>query len=314
MKAFALTSPDAPASLVDVPEPSVEKGGVRVRVRAASINGFDVFQANGYMIAMMEHILPTIIGRDFAGVVDQVGEGRDDVSIGDEVLGFVPSTPPLHVGTYAEWVAGADIVVAAKPPGLSFEVAAAIPLAGVTALDAIAAVDPKPGETVLVVGATGGVGSFAVQLAVQRGATVVATAKDEDEEAFVRSLGASETIDYTDAGVADVVRSRFPNGIDALIDMVDRDEAFDRMTLLCQPGGRIATTVGAADVDALAARQISATNVMGAPTSEKLSALAEQVAAGRLRVEIERTFPLSDASAAIASFASGKRGKLVLVV
>jgi NADPH:quinone reductase-like Zn-dependent oxidoreductase len=263
---------------------------------------------------MMEHALPTVIGRDFSVVIDAVGDGRGDVAEGDDVLGFVPSTPPLRDGTYAEWVAGPDLVYAPKPATVSFEVAAAIPLAGVAALDAVEAVGPKAGETLLVAGATGGVGSFAVQLAAQRGARVIATARGEDEEAFVRSLGANETVDYTDGSVADALRSRFPQGIDALIDVVDRDEAFERMTQVCGPGGRVATTLGAADVDTLAAREIRATNIMATPTPGKLSALAEQVAAGTLRVEIQRTFPLGDAAAAIAEFASGTRGKLVIVV
>ena len=150
MKAFALTSPDQPAALVELPDPGVPAGSVRVRVRAASVNGFDVYQANGYLIAMMEHHLPTVIGRDFAGVVDAVGAGRHDVTVGDEVFGFVPSMPPLHVGTYAGLVAGGpELVISPKPAGLTFEVAGAIPLAGVTALDAVDAVEVGPGDTVL---------------------------------------------------------------------------------------------------------------------------------------------------------------------
>jgi NADPH:quinone reductase-like Zn-dependent oxidoreductase len=130
MKAFALTSNDQPATLLDLPDPGVPAGSVRVRVRAAGVNGFDVYQANGYLMAMMPHDLPTVIGRDFAGVVDAVGAGRADVAVGDEVIGFVPATPPLHVGSDAELVAGgAELVLSPKPAGLTFESAAAIPLA-----------------------------------------------------------------------------------------------------------------------------------------------------------------------------------------
>lgn len=315
MRAFALTSPDQPASLVDLPDPDAPDGGVRARVRAASVNGFDVFQANGYLLSMMEHVFPTVIGRDFAGVIDAVGEGRTDFVVGDAVFGFLPSTPPLHDGTYAEFVSGGSgIVLAPKPAALSFEVAAAIPLAGVTALDSVDAIQIGPGDTVVVAGATGGVGAIAVQLAAQRGATVIATARAGDGEAFVRALGAGETVDYAAGDVADAIRARFPDGVTALIDMVNREDAFARMAELVRHGGRIATTLGAADADALAARNVRATNVMGAPTPEKLVTLAEQVAAGALRIEIQQTFPLNEASAAHAAFMAGTRGKLVLRV
>jgi len=247
--------PDQPASLVELPDPELPPDGVGVRVRAASVNGFDVFQVDGYLLAMMEHVFPTVIGRDFAGVVETVGAGRSDVAAGDEVLGFIPSAPPLHDGTYAERIATAGVVLARKPAGLSYEVAAAIPLAAVTALDAVDAVGIGPGDVVVIAGATGGVGSVAVQLAAQRGATVIASATAGDDEGFVRVLGASETVDYTAGDVADAIRSRFPDGIADLIDVVNRDEAFAAMVALVRDGGRVATTLGAADVDGLAARK-----------------------------------------------------------
>jgi hypothetical protein len=216
MKAFALTSADKPATLVDLPDPGVPAGGVRIRVRATSVNGIDVYVANGYLVPMMEHRFPTVVGRDFAGVVDAVGEGRIDLAAGDEVFGFVPTTPPLETGTFAELVAGGpELVVARRPAGVSAEAAASIPLAGATALGSIDAAAIGAGDTVLVVGATGGVGSFVVQLAALRGATVIATAKAGDEDAFVRGLGAAETVDYTSGDVAQAIAGRFPDGIDA---------------------------------------------------------------------------------------------------
>jgi NADPH:quinone reductase-like Zn-dependent oxidoreductase len=314
VKAYALTHADQPASLVDLPDPEVGPRGVRIRVRAASVNGFDVFQANGYLVGMMEHRLPTVVGRDLAGVVESVDPERSDVAVGDEVIGFVPSTPPLHDGTWAELVASAGLVLTAKPAGLSFEVAAAIPLAGVTALDSVDAVAPVAGDTVLVAGATGGVGSVALQLAAQRGATVIATARAGEEAAFVRSLGASDTVDHAAGDLADAVRARYPDGLTALIDGVSRDDAFTRLAGLVRGGGRIATTLGAADVGALADRGVRATNIMGAPTPEKLASLATLVGTGTLRIAIQGTFPLAEASAALRVFQAGTRGKLVLVV
>jgi NADPH:quinone reductase-like Zn-dependent oxidoreductase len=250
-----------------------------------------------------------------AGTVLAVGTERTDVAIGDEVLGFVTSAPPLHNGTWAQLVAGgADLILARKPAGLAWDAAAAIPLAASTALDAVDAVDPQPGDAVLIMGSTGGVGAFAVQFAAQRGAHVIASAKPGDEDALVRSLGAAETIDYTKSGLGDTVRSLAPDGLTGLIDGVSRGEAFMALAALVKDGGRAATTLGAADVAALAERGVRATNVMGTPTPDKLAALAEKAASGALQVPIQETYALADAQSAIASFSAGTRGKIVLTI
>jgi NADPH:quinone reductase-like Zn-dependent oxidoreductase len=314
MKAFALLDAESAAAIVDLPDPAVEPGFVRIRVVAASVNGFDAFEANRYLVAVMEHRFPTVIGRDFAGVVDAVGNGRTDVSVGDEVFGFVTSQPPLDVGTYAESVSeGPRLVIAHKPAGVSFVEAAAMPLAGATALDSIGAIEPGAGDTVLIAGATGGVGTFAVQLAVRHGARVIATARPGEEEDLVRSLGASETVDYGAGDVAEAVGRLFPDGVDALIDLVNREASFDQIAVAVRDGGRIATTLGAADVDGLAARGIRATNIMGTPTREKLESLATDVEAGMLRVAVQGTYSLADATDALAAFSAGTRGKIVLL-
>jgi NADPH2:quinone reductase len=315
MKAFALTAAGEPAALTDLPDPEVAADGVLIRVRAASVNGFDTFQSSGGLMGMMPHELPTVIGRDMAGVVVAVGRDRTDVAVGDEVLGFVTITPPLHTGTWAELVGGgADLVLARKPAELAWDAAAAIPLAASTALDAVTAVDPGPGDSVLIMGSTGGVGAFAVQFAAQRGARVIASAKPGEDDAFVRSLGASETIDYTQTGLGDSVRALTPDGLIGLIDVVSHGEAFMAVAALVHDGGRAATTLGAADIDALAKRGVRATNVNGSPTPEKLAAFAEQAVAGTLQVPVQQTFALADAPAAIASFSAGTRGKIVLTI
>jgi NADPH:quinone reductase-like Zn-dependent oxidoreductase len=313
MDAFALTAAGEPAALTDLPDSQVSADGALVRIHAASVNGFDVHQASGGLTAMMPHDLPTVIGRDFAGVVVSAGTGRTDVAAGDEVLGFVTIAPPLQRGTWAELLAGGnDLVLARKPAGLAWEAAAALPLAASTALDAVDAVDPRPGDAILIMGATGGVGAFAVQLAAQRGARVIASARPGEDDAFVRSLGASETIDYTQAGLGDTVRRLTPDGLAGLIDAVSQAEAFMALAALVRDGGRASTTLGAADAAALARRGVQATNVMGTPTPEKLALLAEQAAAGTLQVPIQETFALADAPAALASFSAGTRGKIVL--
>ncbi len=315
MKAFALTAADQPAALTELPDPELPPEGALVQVRTASVNGFDVYQFSGGLMAMMPHELPTVIGRDMAGVVLAVGSERNDVAVGDEVMGFVSSAPPLRRGTWAQLVAGgADLVLARKPAGLDWVTAAAIPLAASTALDAVDAVDPKPGETILIMGATGGVGVFAIQLAAQRGARVIASARPGEDDDLVRSLGAAETVDWTQSGLGDTVRRLAPDGLAGLIDGVSRAEAFMPLAALVQTGGRAATTLGAADVETLAERGISSTNVMGSPTHEKLASLAEQAASGTLQVPVQDTFKFEDAPAAVAAFSAGTRGKLVLEI
>jgi NADPH:quinone reductase-like Zn-dependent oxidoreductase len=311
MKTFALVTENQPAVLTELPQPT---GSMRIRVRAASVNGFDVYQASGGLMGMMPHQLPTIIGRDFAGTVESVGPAPGDYAVGEEVLGFIPAAPPLHDGTWAEIISGEGAILARVPAGLSLEVAAAIPLAGAAALDAVEAVEVSSGDVVVVAGATGGVGSIAVQLASQRGARVIATAKPGEQEQFVRALGASEAVDYSSGDPSEAIRALTPEGVTALIDTVNRDAAFASMVDLLSKGGRVATTLGVVDVDALAARGVRGTNVMGAPTAEKLATLAEQVAAGTLRVSIQQTFPLEQAGDAIRAFAAGTLGKLVLTV
>ncbi|MGH2384701.1 MAG: NADP-dependent oxidoreductase [Candidatus Limnocylindria bacterium] len=313
MKAFALTAPDQPAAFADLPDPELAADAVRILVRAASVNGFDVYQASGGLLGMMEHAMPTVIGRDFAGVVEAAGSARSDVGAGDKVLGFIPSAPPLHDGSYADRITTSNVVLARKPARLSFESAAAIPLAGATALDAVDAIDPQAEDVVLVVGATGGVGSFAVQFAAQRGATVIATARPGEEDAFVRALGASDTVDWSSGDLAGIVQARRPDGVSALIDTVNRGDAFGEVAALVRDGGRVATTLGTADVEALAARNVRATNIFGTPTADKLATLAEAAAAGSLRVAVQHTFPLEEADQALQVFADGTIGKLVLV-
>ncbi len=315
MKAYALITADGPTEFVDLPDPAVPDGGLLIRVQAASVNGIDVFQSKGFLVPVMPHEFPSIVGRDFSGVIEAVGNGRTDFAIADEVLGFIPVWPTVHLGTFAERIAvGPTIALARKPAALSFETAAAIPLAGATALDVVDAAGIRAGSVVLVVGATGGVGSIAVQLAAQLGATVLATAKAGEEAAFVRSLGAAETIDYSVDDVTAVVQARYPDGIDALIDLVNRNEALATLSAIVHDDGRISTTMNAVDLDALAARGIRGTNVAGKPNPDNLADLAGRIVAGTVRIEIQQTFRFEEAPAALAAFMAGTRGKVVLRV
>ena len=161
-------------------------------MRASSVNGFDVFVARGMARGMMEHRYPVVIGKDIAGEIDALGQGADGFVVGDEVTGIVPTECILWRGAYAEFVAvPLDGFVVHKPGNLDFERGACIGLAAITALHCVQTIEAAEGDVVLIVGATGGVGTYAVELASARGARVVASALHQDE-AWIRGLGASD--------------------------------------------------------------------------------------------------------------------------
>jgi NADPH:quinone reductase-like Zn-dependent oxidoreductase len=313
MKAYAIESPEKPAELVTLPQPEVGPNDVLVAIRAASVNGFGVYQANGALLGMMEHRLPTVVGRDLAGVVEAVGSNVTDFVVGDEVFGFVPSTPPLEHGSFAERISASDLVLVRKPADLDFHEAAALPLAGSAAIDLLDAVDVTDGDTLLIVGATGGVGSLAVQLATERGAIVIATARP-DEDALVRELGAVQTIDYTAGSIADAVRTEYPGGVSALIDVVSQADALTEVGSVVRPGGRVATLLGTADVEAFAARGVIATNVNAVPTTAKLQLLADLAGSRELRILIQGVYSIDQVAEAFEAFQRGTRGKLIVEV
>jgi NADPH2:quinone reductase len=217
-------------------------------------------------------------------------------------------------GAYAEYVSAPANIVARKPESVGFAEAAALPTPGLTAMDLVDAVDPAEGETVLIVGATGGVGSYAVQLAARRGAHVIATARRANE-AFVRELGAAQTIDHTREDLVGSVLLTHPDGIEAIMDVVSDPEALGRIGGLVKRGGRIASSVYAADTENLAGRGIKATNVGMKSDARRLARLSRLVDAGEISVSLESTFPLERAHEALEVSRTGHvRGKLVLLV
>jgi NADPH:quinone reductase-like Zn-dependent oxidoreductase len=316
MRAWNVPEAGAKPRLSDLPVPEVTEGTVLVKVTAAGLNALDNGLASGMMAQMIPHEYPLVLGRDVAGTVEATAPGVSHVGPGDEVIGHVLLAPPVRLGTLGEYALLPAAAVAAKPTGLSSETAAAIPLAGAAALAAVDAVDPKPGQVVLVVGASGGVGSYAVQLLAARGATVVATGTQDDTERL-KDLGATTVVDYTTADVTGQVRARYPEGVDALIDLVAyaADGPQGLPLDVVRPGGTVASTLGAADAHALEARQLTGANVMAAPTREVIETLAGQVADGTLKADVEQVLPLEQADAGLAALAGGQaRGKIIITV
>lgn len=314
MQAIAVDEFGGQARLKDAPVPEPADSEVLIRVRAAGVNPIDWKVADGMLKDQLEHAFPLILGFDAAGTVERVGDGVEDFGSGDGVFGMLFKVP-LGGGTYAEYVTAPAAAVAKKPSSASFDEAAALPMPGLTAMNLLEAADPEEGETVLVVGATGGVGSYAAQMAARRGARVVATARPQNE-AYARSLGASETVDHTKGDLAGAVRAAHPEGADVVIDTVSDAEALGRLASgLLGEGGRLATTQNAADVEGLAARGVRAVNVAAALDAEKLRELARLVDAGELAVALEKAVPLRQALAAIEESRAGHaRGRTVLAL
>lgn len=308
MKAIAINDFATDATVHQLPEPTPGPGEVLVRVEASSVNGIDVHVASGMLKGMIEYKLPIVLGRDYAGTVEAVGSGVTGLEVGDSVFGVFMRMTFGAFGAFSELVAAPAMFAAKIPDGLAVESAGALGLAGATALAAIDAIDPKPGEVVLISGATGGIGSFAVQLAKVRGATVIATARTEDAD-YVTGLGADATVDY-DAGLNAAVRAQHPDGIDAIVHAAG-DGA--QLATLLKPGGRIASTIG------LTAKQVGdtgakVTTIMVMPTTDILDRLAAMVIRGDLTVPIYRTYELEGAGRALKDFTAGKRGKVAITV
>lgn len=314
MKAFGLADESSPAAYLEIPTPEVGPGEVRIAVRASSVNGFDVFVASGMGRTMMEHRYPVVVGKDYAGEIDSVGEGVTDFAVGDEVAGIVPTEPHLWRGAYGEFVVvPVDGFIAFKPGSFDFERAACVGLAALTAFHCVETVAASDGAAVLVVGATGGVGSYAVQLAAGRGAAVVASALPEDDR-WIRGLGASEVVDYS-GDVVTAVRGRYPEGVDSLIVAVHVGDGFDQLTDLVKDGGRIVSTVGGADVEALARRGVVATNVVGHSDPEAFSRVMRMAADATISVPITRTFTFDELPKALRLIGEERsRGKFAVTI
>src|SRR5918995_6707423 len=313
MRTIAEETFGGPIALIDLPTPEIGTGEVLIRVRAAGVNPFDWKVADGALEDQMKHRFPLILGFDAAGVIERVGADVTRLAEGDEVYGYL-FKPVIGEGAYAEYVSAPATIVARKPVTVGFAEAAALPTPGLTAMDLVDAVDTREGKTILIVGATGGVGSYATQLAARRGAHIIATAH-QTNAALVRRLGAAETIDHTTEDLVATVRMSHPGGIDAVIDVASEREALGRISTLVNEGGRLASSVYAADVEGLAGRGIGATNVSMHPDARRLGELSRMVDTGELSVGLDRTFPLEKAPQALAERRLGHiRGKIVLLV
>jgi NADPH2:quinone reductase len=312
VRAFAIDELGQPGSVQEIPIGEPGEGQVRVRVAATGLNPFDSTVVKGSLKGSMEHRFPLVPGMDAAGTVDSVGAGDVGWAVGDEVFGSVGKAY-LGEGTLAEFVTMSAGTVARVPASIDARAAAATPVAGVTALTMVDSVSVPDGGVLVAVGATGGVGSYLIQLAASRGARVVAVCSAANAD-YARSLGAVDTVDYAAGDVAEALRARYPDGIDAIADMHGGKDELARLVDLLRPGGAVTSAVGAADVDALAERGIGATNVFGRVTTASLEQLTAMMERGEMVTPELHSFPLSDAAQALALVGSGHvRGKIVVI-
>jgi len=295
----------------EVPRPRPGAGEILVKVYASGVNPADWKLREGYMREMIPLKLPIVLGLDFSGVVESMGPGVDSFHRGDAVFGRAEIT---HDGSYAEYVTVPMGNVVRKPDHIDHVHAAGIPTAALTAWEALIeapapaqAAGVSPGQTVLIHGSAGGVGSFAVQFAKHRGARVIATASAR-HAAFVRGLGADVAVDYTKQRFEDVAHD-----VDVVLDTIG-GETQERSWATLRQGGVLASTVGVNEEAARrhGARAIAVDGRMSAPILQRIAALIES---GQVRVPVSQVLPLEETRRAHEESQSGHvEGKLVLSV
>jgi NADPH:quinone reductase-like Zn-dependent oxidoreductase len=328
MKAIRLHEFGGPEVLryEEVPVPEPKPGEVLVRVLAAGINPPDWYVREGMPGVPPKLVpplnLPLIPGTDVSGVVEAVAAGADGLSVGDEVYGLL-RFPSLGANAYAEYVAAPASDFARKPASIDHVQAAAVPMAGLTAWQFLIELGhdhPSPfqearhrpvalgaGTTVLVNGAAGGVGHFALQLAKLKGAHVVAVASGPHEK-FLRELGADEFIDYTTSRAEEAAR-----GIDLVLDTVGGPGSSRFLRTLKRGGALFPVYFGEYDPEEIARRGVTVSATQVRSNGAQLAELGRLLDAGRLRVGIDSTFPLPDARKAHERAAAGHiQGKIVL--
>ena len=319
MRAFAVLRRGETPAIHDLPIPGAD-GAYLIRLRAAGVNPVDYKLVEGLTGSSP---YPFVLGLDFAGVLERVPAGEGDLHPGDRVFGIART----H-GSYAEYTAvapGAIIEPVARiPDGVGDEQAAALPIPALTALGSLTLLGVTTGQRLVVMGATGAVGGYATQIARSRGAHVIATVRGEVEEA--RRLGATDVYDSGTVDVLEALRTSHPDGVDAVLDIVDGPEPIRRVAGILRPGGRLVSTLYAADVAWFAEQHITAYNISSSATSDApkahsnpsmspagLTEVGHMVADGTITTRIQRSVGLDGAGEIIEKVRTGGlRGKAVI--
>ncbi len=299
--------------LMDLPVPEIQRGEILVRVKAAGVNPVDWKIREGYIKDLFPYEFPIILGWDAAGVVEKIGQKVTRFKEGDEIFAYCRK-PIVQGGGYAEYIVLEEEHCALKPQNTSFEQAASIPLAALTAYQSLFdAAKLQSGETILIQAAAGGVGGFGVQLAKDRGAIVWGTASGYNHE-YVQDLGAHRVIDYPQVDFREAVRLEYPDGVDVVFDCVG-GEVLEKSAEVVKKGGRLVSIVD--DPAGLSRADIQSAFVFVAPNSSQLAELAQMVEQGRLNTHLSEVLPLGLEEAKKVhelSESMHTRGKMVLVI
>lgn len=294
--------------LVDIQAPAPQKEHVLVEVHAAGLNPFDAKVLSGAYQKMMPLTFPVTFGGDFAGVVKHSGEGVTDYKVGDEIYGTAIVFSGGS-GGYAEFATAVLGKIAHKPKNTTFEEAAALPVAGISAMQAIAEhIRLQPGQKILIHGGAGGIGHMAIQLAKKVGAYVATTVSGDDKD-FVKELGADLTVDYKTEKFEEKV-----HGYDAVFTTVG-GEIIHKSYHCLKKGGILVSMVGVEDAEHAKEHGITAMAQNTKTDHEHLKHLAEIVENGGLKVHIDRTFSLEEVQTAFTHLNTAHpRGKVVLTL
>jgi NADPH:quinone reductase-like Zn-dependent oxidoreductase len=290
----------------NVPQPEPKEDQILVRVVAAGVNPVDGMIRSGMFAKHGEGAFPMILGGDIAGIIEKVGSKVTKFKAGDSVFAYVSLE---NNGGYAEYALVTERETAPKPKSITYVEAAAVPIVALTAWQAL--VDTaklSAGQTVLIHGGSGGVGTFAIQIAKARGARVIATASTANQD-FLKQLGADVAIDYTKQKFDDIAKD-----VDVVLDSIGKD-TLARSYGVVKKGGIIVSLVARPDQSQLEKHGIRGAAVSVDPNSEELAEIGKLIDQGKIKVIVSQTFPLSEAIKAQEQVATGHtRGKIVLKI
>lgn len=293
----------------DLEIPEVGEGEVLVRIKAAGVNPVDAAVPQGYLEERLPHGFPLIPGWDLSGVVEERGFSARRFEEGDEVYAYA-RRPKVQWGTFAEYIVIPESYLSTKPESISHEKAGAIPLTGLTAYQSLFdAGDLQQGQTVLILGASGGVGTFAIQLAKAKGAKVIGIASEKNHE-YMKELGADETITYEDTDISEAVLHAAPNGVDLIFDCTRGDTLERSLKTLKSDGKLVSITKSNPDIDS----NIAFEYVFVEPNSKQLDHLRELVDEGKIKVPISKKYSLEESIEALEQIQSlHSQGKTVII-
>jgi len=298
VKAVRLLEYGGQLKFTDVPTPTIARDEILVKVKSTAVNHLDLVKASGAARQVLPIDLPWIPGHEFSGIVEQIGS---------DVAGYAPGDAVFAAngigGGYAEYVAAKPAVLARKPPNLSFEEAASVPVASQTAWQGIFTHGHlEKGQTILIHGGAGAVGAYAVQLASHAGATVMATASGGDE-AYLNSIGASRVIDYREARFEKALREK----VDVVFDLIGGDVQ-KRSFLVLKEGGHLVSAIQPVSPEEAARHRVSGEMMRLAPSADVLGRIAGLLEKGTIRPDVATVYTLPDAAQAWKDIAGNLPG------